>query len=213
MSNKKKQSTGTQQESTKERIRHEAMKEFAAEGFAGARVDRISKAAGVNIRMIYYFFGSKEALLKDVVSEIFRQRRSALPTTHESPAELLIAYLDGFSFDPDTVRLLVWEALQTPAGSANLLTNFEERRDVIKQRVDGIRALQKKGLIPANIDPKLFYLLCVALTIYPWTFPHTIYTVTGRYPSNKTFQKQYKEFMKQIADLIMNAAKNTPSGK
>jgi AcrR family transcriptional regulator len=213
MSSGQKKSARSQHESTKERIRDVAIREFSTEGFAGARVDRIAKAAGVNIRMIYYFFGSKEALLKDVMSDNARRRSAAMPKVYESAGDLLTAYFEGFCEWPHAARLLVWEALQTPAESADLLANYDERRGTIKQRIDKVRALQKRGLIPADLDPKLFYLVAVALAIFPLTFSQTVYVVTGKYPSNKAFRKQYNDFLKRIADLIMKGAEKAPSGK
>jgi AcrR family transcriptional regulator len=212
MSSRPKKSAGPQHESTKERIRQVATQEFSAEGFAGARVDRIAKAAGVNIRMIYYFFGSKEGLLKDVMSGNARRRSAAMPKEYDDAGDLLSAYFDGFYQWPNAARLLVWEALQTPAESADLLSDYDERRDTIKQRVDKVRALQKKGLIPADMDPKLFYLFAVALAIFPPTFSQTVYVVTGKYPSNKAFRKQYNAFLKRIADLIAKDAGGAPAG-
>ncbi len=196
-----------QPENTKERIREAAIREFSAQGFAGARVDRIAKAAGVNIRMIYYFFGSKDALLKDVVSDIFRHRQAAIPTRYDTPEEVLIRYFESFSDEPEAVRLLVWEALQTPSDAASELSNFEDRRGAIKQRVDGIKSLQKKGLINPDLDPKLLYLAFVALSIYTTTFPQTVFTATGKYPSNKAFKKQYSDFLRQIAKLLGTGGK------
>jgi TetR/AcrR family transcriptional regulator len=47
---------------TREKILASARKEFSEKGLNGARVDRIAGASGVNKAMIYYHFGSKEAL-------------------------------------------------------------------------------------------------------------------------------------------------------
>jgi len=65
-----------QEQNTRNRILQVAMQEFAEHGSSGARVEKIAKAAGVNIRMIYYFFGSKRGLLDEVLGQIFRERRS-----------------------------------------------------------------------------------------------------------------------------------------
>lgn len=213
MSSRQRKSAEPQHENTKARIRQVATQEFSAEGFAGARVDRIAKNAGVNIRMIYYFFGSKEGLLKDVMSANSRRRSAAMPQAYDTPGELITAYFDGFCERPNAPRLLVWEALQTPAESAELLSDYDERREAIKQRVDKVRALQKKGLIPAEMDPKLFYLFAFALAIFPSIFSQTVYATTGKYPSNKTFRKQYTGFLKRIADLIVKSAQGAPRGK
>src|SRR5450432_2914601 len=42
---------------TRERILSAALKEFAAKGFAGARVDTIARRAAINKRMLYHYFG------------------------------------------------------------------------------------------------------------------------------------------------------------
>ena len=59
-------------ELTRRKILDAAVDEFAARGYAGARVDRIAASAGVNKRMIYHHFGNKlgvfEAALSDQVS-------------------------------------------------------------------------------------------------------------------------------------------------
>lgn len=50
-----------------------ARAEFAAHGFSGAGVDRIALKARVNKAMIYYHFGSKIGLYREVLREGFRR--------------------------------------------------------------------------------------------------------------------------------------------
>ena len=52
---------------TKDLIRQAATQEFATHGFQGARIGAIVKAAQINERMIYHYFGSKEGLYKAVL--------------------------------------------------------------------------------------------------------------------------------------------------
>jgi TetR/AcrR family transcriptional regulator len=54
-----------------DRILAAAALEFAARGFAGARVDRIARRARVNKAMIYYHFKSKRALYCALLREMF----------------------------------------------------------------------------------------------------------------------------------------------
>lgn len=49
-------------ERTKGNILAAAVREFAQNGFSGARVDCIADAAGCNKGMIYQYYGSKEKL-------------------------------------------------------------------------------------------------------------------------------------------------------
>ncbi|MFC4911327.1 TetR/AcrR family transcriptional regulator [Actinomadura gamaensis] len=50
-----------------------AAEEFARHGFKGARVQEIVRRAGVNERMIYHHFGSKEGLYRATVQELRRR--------------------------------------------------------------------------------------------------------------------------------------------
>lgn len=52
---------------TRRRLLAAAAAEFARAGFAGARVDRIAKAAAANKRMLYHYFGDKRSLLAAVM--------------------------------------------------------------------------------------------------------------------------------------------------
>lgn len=53
------------------RVLAAAAAEFAARGYAGANVDRIARAARLNKAMIYYHFGSKAALYREILRDMF----------------------------------------------------------------------------------------------------------------------------------------------
>lgn len=55
--------------STREKILEAARQEFAQNGLAGARVDKIAADAGANKAMIYYHFHSKDALYQAVIED------------------------------------------------------------------------------------------------------------------------------------------------
>lgn len=190
-----------QEQNTRSRILKAALDEFAAKGSSGARVERIAKAAEVNIRMIYYFFGSKEALLDEVLSQIFQERLARAPASYGSFKDLLLGYFDGYAGDPDRVRLLLWEALETdlPEGAPQL-TNVAERQQAIKKRVAQIADLQMRGEIPGELDPKMLYLAFVALSMFPMSFPQSVYVTLGADASSPAFQRKYRKFLTQLAD-------------
>ncbi len=54
-----------------DRILAAAAAEFADRGYAGARVDRIARKARVNKAMLYYHFGSKQALYRVLLRDTF----------------------------------------------------------------------------------------------------------------------------------------------
>lgn len=73
-------------------ILHAAAVEFAARGFAGARVDRIARRARVNKAMLYYHFQSKNRLYRTLLRRMFgiaAERLRAIATGDAAPAEKL----------------------------------------------------------------------------------------------------------------------------
>lgn len=54
-----------------------AVKEFTDKGYSGARIDAIAARAGANKRMIYHYFGDKEALYLAVLESGYAGIRSA----------------------------------------------------------------------------------------------------------------------------------------
>lgn len=54
-----------------------ATSEFSEKGYGGARIDAIADRASVNKRMLYHYFGDKDALYERVLQEIYRGIRSA----------------------------------------------------------------------------------------------------------------------------------------
>src|SRR5882757_9934810 len=61
-----------------DRILAAAALEFAARGFAGARVDRIARRARVNKAMLYYHFRSKERLYRTLLRQMFTRAAERL---------------------------------------------------------------------------------------------------------------------------------------
>lgn len=61
------------QVATRDNILRAAIDIFARHGFAGGRVEKISKAAHSTDRMIYYYFGSKERLFVAVLETIYKE--------------------------------------------------------------------------------------------------------------------------------------------
>lgn len=77
-----------------ERILAAAAAEFAARGYAGARVDRIARRARVNKAMLYYHFGSKQGLYRELLRTVFTivaGRIRAAGETSAEPAAMLDA--------------------------------------------------------------------------------------------------------------------------
>ncbi|MFF4490044.1 TetR/AcrR family transcriptional regulator [Streptomyces sp. NPDC001544] len=97
-----------------------AAEEFALLGLRGARVQAIVKRAGVNERMIYHHFGSKEGLYKAVLADRLAALRDAWRPAleraltlapYEGMVVMLGAFADALSRQPTLVGLLLHESL------------------------------------------------------------------------------------------------------
>jgi len=80
-----------------DRILAVAALEFAERGYAGARVDRIARRARVNKAMLYYHFGSKQALYRALLRQIFSSAAGRLHAiaTSEAPPDQKIDRVIG----------------------------------------------------------------------------------------------------------------------
>src|SRR6056297_60019 len=78
-----------------------AVQEFAEHGFHGARVERITKGAKCNARMIYHYFGSKEQLYLAALDSVYaaiRNQESKLNFDSGDPVETARQLVE-FTFD------------------------------------------------------------------------------------------------------------------
>jgi len=103
---------------TREAILKAAIKVFAKHGFAGGRIEEISRIAKSYDRMIYYYFGSKESLFIAVIEEIYRrfnEAESRLALDLSQPVQALrdvIAFIWGYyQKHPEFITLLNSENL------------------------------------------------------------------------------------------------------
>ncbi|ODS70111.1 MAG: hypothetical protein ABS43_24005 [Bordetella sp. SCN 67-23] len=142
--------------STRSRIVLAALRIFATRGFEAASLREITSAAQVNIAAIHYHFGSKDALVQEVlrvVSEpINRMRREALARvpaqrepTLEEVVEALIAPPVRLSFDATgewrlLIRLLI-QARALPRASTNAAI-FEQYDALASDFVDALMGAQ-----------------------------------------------------------------------
>lgn len=103
---------------TRRRILQAAIRLFAMHGFHAVSVDEIVARARVNKRMVYHYFGSKDALFEAALVEVYG-RIEAIEfgaveqgrTPREKLARLLESYFAFLDAEPQFTRLLHWENL------------------------------------------------------------------------------------------------------
>jgi TetR/AcrR family transcriptional regulator len=183
-------------ERTQERILKAAFKEFAGKGFAGARVDGIARRAGINKRMLYHYFGDKEALFREVLRRKIAQRQAWGAATPNEPEESLLYWFELACRDADWIRLLEWEALQF---IEKRLIDERRRSESVGRAVERIRNRQKLGYLSNDYNPKHMLLAMTALTWFPLAFPQLTRLITGHAFSEPAFQNAHREFLSKFA--------------
>jgi TetR/AcrR family transcriptional regulator len=193
---------------TRAQILKAAMAEFAARGLEGARCDRIARRAGVNKRMLFYCFGSKESLYREILRRKFTQRADFFDSAPDDPGAAILYWYDGFSQDLDLVRLLEWEALGNNRG----LVGEEERRQYLKRTQARLRRAQSQGLLPRELDLPQLQISIIALTAFPLAFPQMTRLATGLAPTDPCFRRKRLEFLRWFGERLSSTV-TAESGK
>jgi len=189
---------GRDPERTQHRILAAALKEFAARGFAGARVAAIARRAKANKRMLYHYFTDKKGLFRAVLRHKIGERRG-LVGQQASPADVVSSLAPWFRQncqDADWVRLLAWESLQT---TNDLVLDEKERRRHSLQSIGSIRKKQAAGRLRSDVDAACLQLAKVSLAMFPMALPQVARLITGRSPRNPGFQRAYARFLETIS--------------
>jgi AcrR family transcriptional regulator len=181
---------------TRRRILAAALREFAAKGFAGARVDRIAIRSGANKRMLYHYFGDKEGLFRAVLHQKISERQAWAATLSSDAAERLPFWFKNACEDADWVRLLEWEALQ---GSGAKFINQKERRLWMLDWLKRLRQRQADGELTSEFDACHLALAMQSLTMFPVAFPQLTRLITDKSISDVGFQRAYADFIKKFA--------------
>jgi AcrR family transcriptional regulator len=127
---------------TRSRLLNAAYAEFVEWGLAGARVDRIAAAAGSNKQGIYAYFGSKQALFQQVMTERLVLARDAVPFTVNDLPGYAVAVFDYLAADPGLLRLSRWKALEH-------VENWDDEIEVYRPKIQAITDTYR---FPAGCD-------------------------------------------------------------
>jgi TetR/AcrR family transcriptional regulator len=126
--------TRRQPEASRGAILQAALVEFAQEGLAGARMDAIAAAAGVNKALLYYYFRDKEALYGAVLDEFFvrllgrvTQALDAVGPAGERLLTYARAHFDCIAESLHYARLFQGELMSAGRGRPSHLTRVVEQ--------------------------------------------------------------------------------------
>jgi len=148
--------TGRNADQAKADLLESARREFADKGFALAGIEAIAEPTGLNKKMIYHYFGSKEDLYIAVLEQVYlgiRKMEEALPLEDLEPLEAIQRLVeetwDYYVATPDFIALVNQENL--------LGAIYLQKSGIVKRRtsvlLSRVTAILKKGVEQAKVRP------------------------------------------------------------
>ncbi len=192
---------------TRQGILDAAFDAFTADGLDGTRVDAIAGRTQTTVRMIYYYFGSKDGLYRAVLERAY----TTLRTTEAGlgldrlPPEAAIRRLVEFTFDyheanPGLSRLVTIENINQGVHLAQLDAIRALNHGVI-DTIDAILARGRAaGLFRADATAGGTHLLMTSFCFFRVANRHTLATVIGQSPLDPAFRLPHRAM---IVDAVL----------
>jgi AcrR family transcriptional regulator len=187
-----------------------ALVEFSEHGLGGARMDRMAERAGLNKRLIYYYFGDKDSLFQAVLERSYQDIRLAEHELHleDLPPLTALKRLVEFTWTyyldhPEFLTLL---------NSANLhkarhLSQPERAQALNSPLIEMLARIlergRKEGSLRGGIDPIQLYISIAGLAYFYLSNSHTLGTIFGR---NLLSAKARHERLSHMCDVIVGYA-------
>ncbi len=197
-------------EKTRQKIHEAALAEFTDHGYGGARVDNIAERAGVNKRMLYHYFGSKEGLFLFVLEQAYDKIRSneeKLKLENLSPKEaiqeLVNFTVNYFIKHPEFIRLLNNENLY----QAEHIKRSKKIRRIHSPFVqlisDVLRRGEQQGVFRKDVDPVQFYITVASVAYFYFSNIYTLSTIFGRnFNKNSEIKKRQEHCIEVILGYL-----------
>src|SRR5688572_27862516 len=197
-------------ERTKAEILKAAREEFCEQGFNGARVDSIAARAKDNKRLLYHYFGNKEALYSAVLLDAYQEiRRGERELTlnqydpNEAMDRLVRFTFRHFLANPWFPRLLAVENLQ----NARFLKALKDIPAINSPLVDELRDILKRGaetgVFRTDVDPMQLYISIAGLGYFYVSNMRTLSVIFGRDLSHfAMIQEREAQAVQMVLDYL-----------
>ncbi|MFC5928553.1 TetR/AcrR family transcriptional regulator [Cryobacterium melibiosiphilum] len=163
---------------TQTRILEAARTEFAAYGLAGARIDRIAKAASASKERMYAYYSDKRQLFLAVLELNLREFASAVVLVDNDVPAFAGALFDHAVAHPDHLRMIDWARLETDGTltpSTDVVLGYRD------EQVRRIELAQAAGTVDAAWAPSQLMTLIFGL-ISAWLHEPGLSLAYGREP-------------------------------
>jgi AcrR family transcriptional regulator len=173
-------------ELTKRDILVAAREEFCEHGLDGARVDRIAARAAANKRLLYHYFGNKDALYRAVLLAAYREIRAGEQKLHlgelspvDAMKELVRFTFDHFQANPWFIRLLATENILRAENVRAVAEIRQLHPPIVAQLRQVLAAGQREGSFRKGVDPVHLYISIASLSYFYFSNIHTLSVIFG----------------------------------
>ena len=188
-----------------------AIEVFAQRGPEAATVDQICKKAGLNKRMLYHYFGSKQQLYQQALNHMYQQLLSldisleTMMLSAEKIIETIVRqYYMSLKNHQNFVRLICYENLNY-GRTARKLKIKDKKPPVITALQLAIKKGQAEKRFRKNIDAQKLTVSIMGMCFFYFSNEHTIKGLVGNMPMTRpALEKQ----IKHILDLILHGIVN-----
>jgi AcrR family transcriptional regulator len=192
-------------EMTRDKLLRAAIAEFAENGYSGARVDAICRAAGANPRMLYHHFTDKDglyvAVLEAVIGDL-RREELKLDVDHVEPMDgmmQLFNFIHGhFGAHPELIKLLSGENLLR----ARFLRRSTATPIVSSPLIEIVTRLlkrgQKSGVIRRGVDPLHLYVMMVGLSYFHRSNAYTLSIIFRTELTSRSWQDHHERAAREM---------------
>ena len=198
---------------TREAILKAAIKVFAQHGFAGGRGEQISRAARSHDRMIYYYFGSKEALFVAVIEEIYRrfnEAESKLALDLSQPVQALrdiVAFIWAYyQKHPEFITLLNSENLHRGVHVARALPAGEHASPALAVLDRVLASGASGGVFRPGLRARDIYLMIAAMGYFYLSNRFTLSVFLGEDLAAPAALAHWQQF---ITDAVLRTVSTT----
>lgn len=180
---------------------------FSKKGLFGARVDEIALLSGVNKRLVYKEFSSKEELYKAVLHEAYKKMANAeskifvsYKTCEEAIRNVIKMYFEFLNNNPSYVKLILWENLNEGKYIKEMDLS-DVKTKVIDYMYSVLSEGKKRGEFKEDTDENQ-----VVFSIMTFTFSYfsNKHTMANFLKENIDFEKRVKDVTEMILSNIKN---------
>ena len=185
-----------------------SVKEFTERGYEGARIDNIARRAGINKRMLYHYFGNKEALYVAVLEGSYTSIRSAerslrLPERDpiEAMRDLVLFTWRYYQNHPEFLAILNTENLHRAKFLKRSARIFELNSPLIEQISVLLEHGAEAGVFRRDTDPVKIYISIASLGFFYLSNRWTLSTIFRR---DLLAKEEIESWGQHMVDVILS---------